>query len=229
MADTAKQAKISVVPTEIETKADTASTVIPIAKPATGASLDRFKSKRAGTQAPVEIMLAPLSHNGISGVKDFVRLHPNEAEYWSTELCFVNVPIIGQKRDTLHLIDEELAMTYLETSQIKRCRLALASKPNDVFFLCEVPSQNLDNSWNQSALEACEQAKTYWLIAASRKAEGADNYKIKRARDQDSFPEPKWPTKPLDELILEAFKGRMIDTLDHPGMLRLLGAKQSVS
>jgi hypothetical protein len=200
----------------------------PITKPQDD-GLERFKSKRSGTPANVEVLLPPLPHNTIGQSKDYVRLHPNEAEYWSNELCFVNVPVHGQKRDTLHLIDEDLAMRHLESNQIKRCRLALATKPHDNFFLCEVPSQNLDNSWNQSALLACERAKTQWIIAASRKAEGGENYKIKGARDHDSFPEPKWPTQTLSELILTAFQGRLIDTEDHPGMLRLLGAKQTVS
>jgi hypothetical protein len=200
----------------------------PIAKP-NGGGLERFKSKRSGTPANVEVLLPPLTHSNIGGSKDFVRLHPNETEYWSNELCFVNVPVHGQKRDTLHLIDEDLAMRHLDSSRIKRCRLALATKPHDNFFLCEVPSQNLDNTWNQSALLACEQAKTQWIIATSRKAEGADSYKIKFAQDNDSFPEPKWPSQTLDELILTAFKGRQIDTEDHPAMLRLVGAKQNVS
>jgi hypothetical protein len=30
--------------------------------------------------------------------RDFVRLHPNEETHSSRELCFVNVPIKGQKR-----------------------------------------------------------------------------------------------------------------------------------
>jgi hypothetical protein len=203
--------------------------IVSIAKPSAGDILERFKSKRGGTAAAVEEMLQPLPHYNIAGAKDFVRLHPNEDEYWSSELCFVSVPIIGQKRDTLHLIDEDLAMTYLETAQIKRCRLALASKPNNVFFLCEVPSQNLDNSWNETALNGCEQAKTEWVIAASRKGENAEGYKVKTARDADAFDDPKWPTKTLSELILTAFDRRIIDSKDHPGMLRLLGAKQSVS
>jgi hypothetical protein len=203
--------------------------VVSIAKPSAGDVLERFKSKRGGTAAAVEEMLQPLPHYNIAGAKDFVRLHPNEDEYWSSELCFVSVPIIGQKRDTLHLIDEDLAMTYLETAQIKRCRLALASKPNNVFFLCEVPSQNLDNSWNETAIRGCEQAKTEWVIAASRKGENAEGYKIKTAKDADAFDEPKWPTKTLSELIMAAFERRIIDRKDHPGMLRLLGAKQSVS
>ena len=54
-----------------------------------------------------------------------------------------------------------------------RFRLALATKPGDVFFLCEVPTQNMDNTWNMSNLEGCEKAKTLWTKATSRKGEGS--------------------------------------------------------
>jgi hypothetical protein len=147
---------------------------------------------------------------------------------WSPELCFVNVPIKGQKRDTLHLIDEELAMRYLPSGKILRFRLALATKPHDVFFLCEVPTRNEDNSWNADNLLACEKAKTTWIMATSRKEEGVDGYKIDCAKDCDAFPAPKWPNQSLTELIDKTFAGRMIDCEDHPALLRLIGAKQSV-
>ena len=88
-----------------------------------------------------------------------MRLHPNEENYWSIELCFVNVPIKGAKRDTVHLIEEALAMQYLESARIDRFRLALASKPNDVFFLCHVPSQNLDNRYNETASTAASRQR----------------------------------------------------------------------
>jgi hypothetical protein len=98
-------------------------------------NLDKFKSKRAAAAANVETLQTGLPYHPISAAKDFVRLHPDEERYWSAEFCFVNVPIKGQKRDTLHLIDEELAMRYLPSGRILRFRLALASKPFDVFFL----------------------------------------------------------------------------------------------
>ncbi len=79
----------------------------------------------------------------MAAAKDYAMLHPDVENYWSDELCFVNVPVKGQKHDTLHLIDEDLAMKYLESSEILRFRLALATKPYDVFFLCEVPTQNM--------------------------------------------------------------------------------------
>ena len=120
-------------------------------------------------------------------------------------------------------------MQYLPSGRILRFRLALATKPYDVFFLCHVPTRNPDNQWNESNLVACEKAKTLWVQATSRKEEGVDGYKIDFARDQDAFPEPKWPTQSLDELIERTFAGRMIDRDDHPALLRLIGAKQNLS
>jgi hypothetical protein len=196
-----------------------------IAKPE-GFSLDKFKSKRAAAIANVETLQTGLPHHSISQAKDFVRLHPNEESYWSFELCFVSVPIKGQKKDTLHLIEEDLAMQYLSSGKIQRFRLALASKPFDVFFLCHVPTQNTDNEWNMSNIAACAVAKTMWVQATSRREENVDGYKVDYAREQDAFPDPKWPTQPLGELIEKTFTGRMIDREDHPALLRLTGARQ---
>lgn len=93
----------------------------------------------------------------------------------------------GAKRDNLHLIDEDLAMQFLPSGKIQHFRLALATKPFDIFFLCIVPSRNEDNSYNASALKACEQAKAMWVQATSRREEGVDAYKIELARDADAF------------------------------------------
>jgi hypothetical protein len=98
--------------------------------------LNKFKSKHADAAAGVETLLTALPHHSISQAKDFVRLHHDEDAYWSPELCFVNVPIKGMKRDTLHLIDEDLAMQFLPSAKVLRFRLALAAKPFDIFFLC---------------------------------------------------------------------------------------------
>ena len=124
---------------------------VSIAKPS-GFDLDKFKSKRGAAMAGVETLQTALPVHRISDAKDFVRLHPDVARYWSSEMCFVNVPIKGERRDTLHLIDEDLAMEFLPPARVKRFRLALASKPWDVFFLCEVPTQNLEDVWNSTNL-----------------------------------------------------------------------------
>jgi hypothetical protein len=200
---------------------------VAIPKPS-GFDLNKFRSKRADAIANVDTLQTGLPISSISQAKDFVRLHPDE-DYWSPELCFVMVPIKGAKRGSLHLIEEELAMRFLPSGKILRFRLALASKPNDVFFLCRIPTRNLDNSWNRDNVAGCEQAKTQWTQATSRGDEGVDAYLVQIARDPDAFPEPKWPEQPLSDLIDRAFAGRMIVSDDHPALLRLVGAKQSVS
>jgi hypothetical protein len=194
-----------------------------------GSSLDKFKSKKAAAVANVGTLQGALPHHPIAQAKDFVRLHPDEENLWSPELCLVSVPIQGMKRDTLHLIDEDLGLTYLGNGKLLRFRLALATKPFGVFFLCHIPSQNLDNAWNISVLSACEHAKTKWVQVTSRKAEGVESYKTDFARDADAFPEPKWPSQTLEALINVTFVDRMIEREDHPALLRLIGAKQSVS
>jgi hypothetical protein len=201
-----------------------------IVKPS-GFDLNKFKSKRGAVMANVATLQNALPHFSIAAARDFVRLHPSEKNYWSDELCFVSVPVVGQKGNSMHLIDEDLALQFLESGQILRFRLALASKPHDVFFLCHIPSQNLENPWNVSATSAAEQAKKTWVQVTSRKAEGVEAYKIGYARDADAFPDPKWPSLSLGELIEGAFTvgDRMIITTNHPALLRLLGAKQEVS
>ena len=80
-----------------------------------------------------------------------------------------------------------------------------------------------------SNLEGCEKAKTLWTKTTSRKGEGVESYKITFARDPGSFEEPNWPTQSLGELIVRAFAGRMIETADHPALLRKIGAKQALT
>jgi hypothetical protein len=217
---TTENTKLEVVPS--------AEPEVSIAKPG-GFDLNKFKSKRPPALASVETLLNGLPHYRISDAKDFVRLHPDEQAYWSDELCFVNVPIKGAKRDTLHLIEEDLAMQYLESAIIKRFRLALASKPDDKFFLCQIPTRNLDNRYNETNINGCEKAKSFWTQVTSRADEGVEEYKTTFAREQDAFPEPQWPSQSLAELIAKTFEGRMIDRADHPGLLRLIGAKPNIS
>ena len=145
-----------------------------IAKPSFS---EKFKSKNAPTISGVETLLTVLPIYKIGDVGDWARLHPSEDDYWTIELCFVEVPIKGTKRNMLHAIDDDLAVKYLPAKKIKRHRLALACKPHDVFFFCIVPSQNLDNAWNADALKACYRAQTHWVQALSRKSEGVEGYR----------------------------------------------------
>ncbi len=204
-----------------------AETPVSIAKPS-AFSLEKFKSKRAPTIAGVETLQTALPICAIKDAGDWVRLHPDEEMYWSDEFCFVTVPIKGQKQDLLHLISEEIAMKYLPAARIKRFKLALAAKPHDVFFLAPIPTQNLDNAWNDTHLIGCEKAKTNWTQVTSRKSEGVEAYKVDFKDNKESFDPPNWPKQTLGELISVTFAGRMIEVEDHPALARLRGLKTSI-
>jgi hypothetical protein len=211
---------------KVEKKPEAEVIPLQIVKPS---RLDKFKSKKQPSIGGLETTPSVLSIIKIGDAGDFVRLHPDEEAYWSDELCFVSVPIAGEKKDLLHLIEEEIAVRYLPSKKIKRFRLALACKPYDAFFLCQVPSVNLDNDWNGTAVKACRQAKSHWVQASSRKGEGVDGYKCEKAVDADAFPEPKWLKPSLEYLIELSFQGAIIETDDHPGLRRVIGAKQNLA
>ena len=117
-------------------------------------------------------------------------------------------------------------MANLASKKIQRFRLALASKPNDVFFLCHVPSQNLDNAWNDTNLQACVEAKERWTQGTSRKAEGVEGYQISYRQERGGLPRSRnGRARHWSKLIEVTFANRMIFDEQHPGLKRLLGDK----
>jgi hypothetical protein len=202
----------------------------PLVKPDTAFSLDRFKSKKDLTLANVEVDPGPLPCSRIVDVKDFVRVHPDEENFWTDVLCFISVPVKGMKHEQLHVIDEELATEWLEPAQIIRMRLALASKPDGKLFLAQIPCENLDNVWNSTHIDAVHEAQRFWLMASSRAKENEEGYKTTKSRDHDAF-KLDWGKRSLMAHIERAFKGRFImpdggpHGSSHPAFLRKIGAK----
>jgi hypothetical protein len=146
----------------------------------------------------------------------------------------VYVPVKGQKGEKggiLHLITEDVAVT-LAPGKVKRHRLALATKPDDTLFLCIVPSENLDNAYNATALKACYQAKTMFLEVISLKAQGTEDYDITPAADPEcggGVAPPKWTIQTLWEIIEQTFKGHIIENTNDPAYRRLIGAPQQLT
>jgi hypothetical protein len=75
------------------------------------------------------------------------------------------------------------------------------------------------DDWNRSALEAAAMAETQWVRVASNMALGA--YEVFTASAE--WHEPEWPDTPLKEILRVAFKGRVIESLDHPVLRQLRG------
>ena len=80
-------------PVEVTTESAPSEEPLSIKKPK-GSGLARFKSTNLEPEK-VETLLTGLPHYPMSAAKDWVRLHPDEAAYWSDEYCFVDVPVQG--------------------------------------------------------------------------------------------------------------------------------------
>jgi len=203
------------------------STAIPKPEP-----FDLSQFTVTAATASVQRMPMALPVKKLSDVGDFVRLHadnrPQEAGgYWSGPLAFVDVPVKGQTKKVRHLIRPDLAAKHLPAKLVKYCRLALGCDPEGKPFLCEVPCENLDNTWNRSNLEACEIAKSQWIRADSQNKDGLEGYQHSYPHSTRRFKEPEWTTQSLTDTIGTAFKDRVIMREDHPALLRLIGAEQS--
>ena len=122
-------------------------------------------------------------------------MHPSEDEYWTPRCVSSRCRSRAPSATCCTPSTTISRCSICRPKKIKRLRLALATKPNNVFFWCSVPSQNLDNAYNADAIKACYKAQTHWIQALSRQAEKVEGYEIKFARDQDAFVAHEWPKR----------------------------------
>jgi hypothetical protein len=124
--------------------------------------------------------------------------------------------------------------TRLHRDVVQYFRLALGTKPYNVYFLCHIPVRNLDNVWNATNLDGCIKAKTLWVKVISKKDRNTEGYEVIVSKSEmegrgSPFPEPMWPSDDIDTLIAATFEGRMIMETTDPARLRLVGDRQKIS
>lgn len=143
---------------------------------------------------------------------EFVRVHPE----------FV--------LDTTVFTDKEERESYLVAPSM---RAALVGEARPVLLVLAISRQNAlfvwpvslpsndgrRNLWTDTAQEAMHLAREHWVRLVADMGLGA--YRIYRAEGQLS--DPVWPDKSFEELLEIAFRGRVIDSPDHPVGRRLRG------
>jgi hypothetical protein len=146
--------------------------------------------------------------------QDFCRTHPSP-DYR------VNVGIIDLKEDrevypvASHLVSElagEVTFVTLFTSITR----------SGVVFLWPVrlpDPHGRKQEWHRSAREAAEMAATQWVRMQANMSLGA--YEITVATG--AMADPVWPDVSMTGLIKTAFRGLIVDSIDHPVIKRLRG------
>lgn len=80
------------------------------------------------------------------------------------------------------------------------------------------PSEGKRDAWATSALDAVNFAKHKWVRLQADMGLGA--YRIAIAEINDV---PRFPEEPFEEILRVAFKGHVVDSLDHPALKKLRG------
>jgi hypothetical protein len=145
----------------------------------------------------------------------FVRVNPDPA--WRFEVAILDFR--GDRTESYVVVPELYPSLSLEV--VPKVLFAAVNRQNLPFLWpTKLPSEDgrLD-SWNQSRLEAVERAKKNWIkVVPNMLLQAYDLYEA-----QGDLPEPEWPNLTFDEILNIAFKGRVIDNLDHPVLKRLRG------
>ena len=119
-----------------------------------------------------------------------------------------------------YLVTPDIAQVISEL--VRPVMLYTAIDRQDNVFLIPVPlpgDSGTRNPWHESLAQAVEHAKLKWIrIAANMHLGGYETFEAK-AR----LPEPEWPAHSIDALVEVAFRGKIIDRLDHPVVQSLLG------
>lgn len=99
--------------------------------------------------------------------------------------------------------------------------LTCVNRANDLFiWRVKLPGPDgRSNTWTDSALQIVAAAERSWCRMVSDTANGIYTHYEPTAE----LPDPQWPKLTFDAIIRIAFRGRMIDSLDHPIIRELRG------
>jgi len=148
------------------------------------------------------------------GKQDFVRTHPDS----SYRLDTADIEL-KEERET-YLVDPTL-LPELPSEWTAKTLITTINRQK-VLSVWPIRLPGHDgriDEWNASAAEAANMAKDQWVRVSANMNLGA--YEIFTATGD--IPEPEWPDISFEEILKIAFKGRYIDSMEHPVIQRLLG------
>jgi len=137
----------------------------------------------------------------------------------------IDLPLYEEETGETYLVGPEYLGFLNEQGLIKRAKIyTVLVYGSGVLFLSHIGLPDADgkiNSYNRSRGEAYLKAETEWVrIHANKDLGGYDSW-----TPESKMAEPEWPSPPntLKEMLAIAFKGRYINTPDHPIINQLRG------
>lgn len=140
----------------------------------------------------------------------FIRVHPT----WNLP-CYIFEDTTNQ---LTYLVSLHLNERYSDILQKKILYPAITRYK--ILFFWSVNMGRRYNTWNRSAMEAVQLAKTTWIRVSPDNT--SRTYKTYLAEGE--IQEPQFPSeKELGDLLLTAFQDRIIMDEDHPSLRRIRG------
>lgn len=144
----------------------------------------------------------------------YVRVHPDVA--WT-----LVVAVVEMKDDNdVYLVLPELYSALAQEARPKQLYIGITRDGNPFVWLVNMPGPDgRIDMWSQSAHAGANLAKKHWVRIKSNRDLGA--YEVLQANNLKD--EPSWPGLSFKELVNLAFRGKVIDSLDHVVIRRLRG------
>ena len=144
----------------------------------------------------------------------FFRTHPSPS--WVFPTWILENQVAGET----YLVSTEVASVLGNLARPVELYAAIDRQNNPFLIPIPLPGPNgVRNPWHESLAQAVERAKVVWLrISANKDLGGYDIYEATA-----KLPDPVWPDITMDELLEIAFRGRIIQNVDHPIVQERLG------
>ncbi len=141
------------------------------------------------------------------------------------EYDFMMIQVGKEMESKMYIIGPGLTMpAHVQESTVYiACHLIIFPDGDLRIFERKIPSPGEPlNEYQRSSLNVIEAAKKGWVTRKWNKSAGVyDHFEA----GADYAPEPSWPEDDYMDLLIKAYEGRIIDSVDHPVYLELAGKK----
>lgn len=151
--------------------------------------------------------------------QDFFRSHPDAAFRFPAAIIEDE-----NNRSEVFIVDSRL-INELEGEWKLAILTPIMNRQNEltIWPVKQPVGDRIPCAWHTSALQASVIAKDVWVrMTSNMRTKSYDVYQAP-AQHKNNWPDPVWPDMTMEELIDIAFRGRVIDSLDHPLVKQLRG------
>jgi len=138
----------------------------------------------------------------------------------SPSMTFNAILLTKQGFQERYLVMPDIAQEIRALVQPNELQAAIDRQGN--IFLVPIPLPGRDgkrHQWHESLAKAMEAAKTEWTRIEANVDKGCYDFVVA----QGVLEQPEWPDYGLDELVEVAFRGRIINDLEHSVIQSLMG------